>query len=117
MQNQMMAAIVQTTPQYDVEAYQRLEALLQHKLPEYSTDEETVLVLLGRVNEAQRLAARELRELQAQDPQLQRKKKRKEGEDGRGGGGMVSSNLKESARPNQRGSDKSTKVKRHKQKH
>jgi ATP-dependent RNA helicase DDX47/RRP3 len=103
--------------QYDVEAYQRLEALLQHKLPEYSTDEETVLVLLERVNEAQRLAARELRELQAQDPQLQRKKKRKEGEDGRGGGGMVSSNLKESARPNQRGSDKSTKVKRHKQKH
>ena len=65
--------------QYDVEAYQRLEALLQHKLPEYSTDEETVLVLLERVNEAQRLAARELRELQAQDPKLQRKKNKRKG--------------------------------------
>ena len=104
--------------QYDVEAYQRLEALLQHKLPEYSTDEETVLVLLERVNEAQRLAARELRELQAQDPKLQRKKNKRKGGEGDGGdGGMVSSALKESARPNQRGSDKSTKVKRHKQKH
>ena len=56
-----------------------------------TADEETVLVLLERVNEAQRLAARELRELQAQDP---RKKKRKrddgdgeDGEDNGGGGG------------------------------
>ena len=36
-----------------------------------------MLVLLERVNEAQRLAAREMRELQAQDPH---KKKRKRGE-------------------------------------
>jgi superfamily II DNA/RNA helicase len=49
--------------QYDVEVYQRIEALLGKKLPEYSTaDEETVLVLLERVNEAQRLATRELKE-------------------------------------------------------
>jgi hypothetical protein len=41
---------------------------------QYPADEETVLVLLERVNEAQRLAARELREIQSQDP---RKKKRK----------------------------------------
>ena len=103
--------------QYDVEAYQRLEALLQHKLPEYSTEEETVLVLLERVNEAQRLAARELRELQAQDPKLQRKKKRRGGEGEEEAKGMVSKALSDSARPNQRGSDKSGKVKRHKQKH
>ena len=75
--------------QYDVEAYQRLEALIMQKLPPFPADEETVLVLLERVNEAQRLAARELRELQAQDP---RKKKRKRddeedgGEGGEGGG-------------------------------
>lgn len=48
--------------QYDVEVYQRLERLLGKKLPEYRLDEETVLVLLERVNEAQRLATRELKE-------------------------------------------------------
>ena len=51
--------------QYDVEVYQRLEGLLGKKLPEYNLDEETVLVLLERVNEAQRLATRELKEQQA----------------------------------------------------
>jgi ATP-dependent RNA helicase DDX47/RRP3 len=48
--------------QYDVEVYQRLEALLGKRLPEYKLDEETVLVLLERVCEAQRLATRELKE-------------------------------------------------------
>jgi len=62
--------------QYDVEAYQRLEALIGQKLPEFPADESTVLILLERVNEAQRLAVRELKEMQAQDP---RNKKRKRG--------------------------------------
>lgn len=48
--------------QYDVEVYQRLEGLLGKKLPEHKLDEETVLILLERVNEAQRLATRELKE-------------------------------------------------------
>jgi ATP-dependent RNA helicase DDX47/RRP3 len=48
--------------QYDVEVYQRLEGLLGKRLPEYKLDEETVLVLLERVCEAQRLATRELKE-------------------------------------------------------
>ena len=48
--------------QYDVEVYQRLEGLLGTKLPEYKLDEETVLVLLERVSDAQRLATRELKE-------------------------------------------------------
>ena len=50
--------------QYDVEVFQRLEVLLGKKLPLYPTaaDEETVLVLLERVNEAQRMATRELKE-------------------------------------------------------
>lgn len=64
--------------QYDVEAYQRLESLIGQKLPAFDVEEETVLILLERVNEAQRLAARELRELQAQDP---KNKKRKKGKD------------------------------------
>uniref|UniRef100_A0A7S3GTT3 Uncharacterized protein n=1 Tax=Spumella elongata TaxID=89044 RepID=A0A7S3GTT3_9STRA len=62
--------------QYDVEAYQRLEALIGQKLPEFPADESTVLILLERVNEAQRLAVRELREMQANDP---RNKKRNRG--------------------------------------
>lgn len=50
--------------QYDVEIYQRLEFLLGTKLPAFPADEETVLVMLERVLEAQRIAARELRESQ-----------------------------------------------------
>lgn len=68
--------------QYDVEAYQRLESLINQKLPQYSADEETVLVLLERVNEAQRLAMRELREMQAQDPRHKKRKNRGKGDYG-----------------------------------
>lgn len=48
--------------QYDVEVYQRLEGLLGKQLPKFEADEETVLILLERVSEAQRLATRELKE-------------------------------------------------------
>jgi len=48
--------------QYDVEVYQRLEHLLGKKLSECKLAEEEVLLLLERVNEAQRLATRELKE-------------------------------------------------------
>jgi ATP-dependent RNA helicase DDX47/RRP3 len=51
--------------QYDVEAYQRLESLIGQRLPEFPAEEDTVLVLLERVSEAQRLASKELREIQA----------------------------------------------------
>lgn len=51
--------------QYDVEVYQRIEQLLGTKLPSYDLDEETVLVLLERVSDAQRLATRELKEMLA----------------------------------------------------
>ena len=70
--------------QYDVEAYQRLEDMLKQKLPAYETQEETVLVLLERVSEAQRLAAKELREMQEQDP---KNRKRSRDDDSGGGGG------------------------------
>ena len=110
--------------QYDVEAYQRLEGLLGSKLPAYECDEETVLVLLERVNEAQRLAARELRELNQQDSKGKHNKKRKSGGVSGAEGASVmhtgkndiESMLKGGARKNQRGADKSHQSKRHKAK-
>lgn len=42
--------------QYDVELYQRIEALIEKKLPQYETDEEAVMMLNERVSEAQRYA-------------------------------------------------------------
>lgn len=73
--------------QYDVEPYQRLEALIGQKLPKYPADEETVLVLLERVNEAQRIAQRELKEILAQDPRS--KKRRRDADDADGDDGDI----------------------------
>lgn len=48
--------------QYDVELYQRIEHLLGKKLDAYPCEEETVLVLSERVNEAQRMATIEMKD-------------------------------------------------------
>merc|ERR1719462_432763 len=48
--------------QYDVELYQRIEQLIEKKLPLYPTEEKEVMVLLERVVEAQRLAKMEMAE-------------------------------------------------------
>jgi ATP-dependent RNA helicase DDX47/RRP3 len=48
--------------QYDVEPYQRIEKLLGKKLPEYAQNEEEIMVLLERVNEAARIASQQLKE-------------------------------------------------------
>ncbi len=71
--------------QYDIEPYQRLETMLGQKLSEYPTDEETVLVLLERVNEAQRMAVKELREtsdLHEGKGGRHKKRKQMDGEEG-----------------------------------
>jgi ATP-dependent RNA helicase DDX47/RRP3 len=84
--------------QYDVEVYQRLEGLLGKKLPEYKLDEETVLVLLERVSEAQRLATRELKEqLAASKGNGGRRKRRglKGGDDDGDDGGLEGTLQKE----------------------
>ena len=47
---------------YDVELYQRIEALLGKTLPAFPAEQDTVLMLLQRVQEAQRAAIRELKE-------------------------------------------------------
>ena len=77
--------------QYDVEVYQRLEGLLGKKLPEYKLDEETVLVLLERVNEAQRLATRELKEQLAATKGHGRRKRRTGKSDGDDDAGLEES--------------------------
>lgn len=56
---------VQMSPlvQYDVELYQRIEHLLGRKLDAYPCEEDTVLVMLERVNEAQRMATIEMKDM------------------------------------------------------
>ena len=111
--------------QYDVEVYQRLEGLLGKKLPAYQLEEETVLVLLERVNEAQRLATRELKEqLQHKDNSKRRRKRGYDNENDENDGiqSMVEKELRKGyyaggsggrggALPNQRGSK--NKAKKH----
>ncbi|KAI9298235.1 DEAD-domain-containing protein [Neoconidiobolus thromboides FSU 785] len=48
--------------QYDVELLQRIEAVIDKKMKEFPIDKEAVLLLQDRVNEAQRLAAMEMKE-------------------------------------------------------
>lgn len=73
--------------QYDVEAYQRLESLIGMRLTQFPAEEQTVLILLERVSEAQRIASRSLRELQAQDPKNNKKRKKRQGDEGGDQGG------------------------------
>ncbi|KAI2611944.1 ATP-dependent rRNA helicase RRP3 [Hypoxylon sp. NC1633] len=49
--------------QYDIEIYQRIEAALGKKLDEYETDKEEVMVFKRRVEEAQRHARNEMKQL------------------------------------------------------
>lgn len=66
--------------QYDIDMYTRIEALIGKKLPAFPAEEATVLLLLERVTEAQRIAAIEMREV-AEAKAAKRGSKR-----GRGGG-------------------------------
>ena len=50
--------------QYDVEMYQKIEHLINQKLPLYDTVEQEVMILLERVSEAERLARIELSEME-----------------------------------------------------
>lgn len=65
--------------QYDVELYQRIEFLIGKKLPIYPTQEDEVMILMERVNEAQRLAKQQMRELD--DKKKSGKKRKKHGAD------------------------------------
>jgi ATP-dependent RNA helicase DDX47/RRP3 len=50
--------------QYDVELYQRIEALIEKKMDLYPLEPERVLVFAERVSEAQRMATIEMRDLE-----------------------------------------------------
>uniref|UniRef100_A0A8R1TPU3 RNA helicase n=1 Tax=Onchocerca volvulus TaxID=6282 RepID=A0A8R1TPU3_ONCVO len=50
--------------QYDVEIYQRIERLIGKKLPLFETVENDVMLLVERVDEAQKLAKREMKEME-----------------------------------------------------
>lgn len=64
--------------QYDVELFLRIEAALGKKIPEFEAEEENVLVFSERVGEAQREAAKLMRE--------EKEKKGGGRGEGRGGG-------------------------------
>ena len=49
--------------QYDVENYLKIEHLINKKLELYKTEEEEVLIFFERVQEAQRIANQEMKEL------------------------------------------------------
>ncbi|XP_075220014.1 putative ATP-dependent RNA helicase DDX47 isoform X2 [Lycorma delicatula] len=59
--------------QYDVELYQRIEFLIDKKLPLYKTEESDVMCMQERVSEARRIANREMKDLN------EKKGKRKKG--------------------------------------
>ncbi|KAI1291699.1 putative ATP-dependent RNA helicase DDX47 [Halotydeus destructor] len=84
--------------QYDVELYQRIEALIEKKLPVYDTDEESVMLLTERVAEALRFAKTEM--VDGND----KGKKRKRGgvDEGDGDGKEVSALVPKAKRPNER---------------
>lgn len=52
--------------QYDVELFQKIEHLTGHKMEEFPSEEEGVLLLLERVNEAQRMATMAMKEKDAE---------------------------------------------------
>ncbi|KAJ2354407.1 ribosomal RNA processing protein [Coemansia sp. RSA 2618] len=62
--------------QYDVELLQRIEQVIGKKLDEFPSEKDAIMLLQERVNEAQRIATLELKEIQS-----------KRGKDGKGGKG------------------------------
>eukprot|EP00808_Paulinella_micropora_P017567 g57661.t1 len=60
--------------QYDVELFQRIEHLIGQKMKEYPTHKDSVLLLLERVAEAQRIAAMDLRDQEAERSEKKRNK-------------------------------------------
>jgi ATP-dependent RNA helicase DDX47/RRP3 len=68
---------VSLVTQYDVELYQRIEQLIGKKLPGFPAEQEEVLQLYERVNEAQRISATKIREKDGN-----KKHKKRRGDDG-----------------------------------
>merc|ERR1719228_986730 len=61
--------------QYDVELYQRIEQLIEKKLPKYTTEESEVMAFSERVAEAQRFAKMEIKDLEEKKNYGKRRRK------------------------------------------
>ena len=70
--------------QYDIELFQRIEYLIGKQIPQYATHEDEVMLLLERVNEADRQARIQIKEIddEKKDNRQRRKKREKQGDDG-----------------------------------
>ncbi|GAB7345711.1 hypothetical protein MBLNU457_3987t1 [Dothideomycetes sp. NU457] len=55
---------ISVVTQYDVEVYQRIENALKKKLPQHNAPKDEVMVFLDKVSEAQRVAIRQLKDMQ-----------------------------------------------------
>jgi len=90
--------------QYDIENYQKIEFLIGKKLDVYPTEEEEVLIFNERVQEAQRIANQELKEM------IDNKLK-KEGDDDEGNNKNKHKNKKPNPNEKKGGKDKYLKKK------
>ncbi|CAF1491879.1 unnamed protein product [Rotaria magnacalcarata] len=68
--------------QYDIELYQRIEHLIGKQLPQYSTHEDEVMLFLERVNEADRQARIQMKEMEDEKKGSRQNRKRKEKQNG-----------------------------------
>lgn len=64
--------------QYDIELYQRIEFLIGKQLSQYKTQEDEVMLLLERVNEADRQARIQMKEIEDEKKDHRQKRKRKD---------------------------------------
>ena len=68
--------------QYDIELYQRIEYLIGKQLPQYVVHEDEVMLLLERVNEADRQARIQIKDVEDDKKDHRQRRKRKEKQDG-----------------------------------
>ncbi|CAF3994600.1 unnamed protein product, partial [Rotaria sp. Silwood1] len=64
--------------QYDIELYQRIEYLIGKQLTQYITHEDEVMLLLERVNEADRQARIQIKEIEDEKKDHRQKRKKKD---------------------------------------
>lgn len=71
--------------QYDVEIFQRLEHLIEIKIPLYETEENQVMLLQERVAEAQRVAKTQLKDMEDSKKHGNKRKRSQHDADGNNG--------------------------------
>lgn len=74
--------------QYDIELYQRIEYLIGKQLPQYVVHEDEVMLLLERVNEADRQARIQIKDVEDDKKDHRQRRKRNEKQEGGDAGAM-----------------------------